>query len=173
MTDNGKPFSAGILPYAKYKNKVYFLIGKDRNDNTWSDFGGRSEPSDNNCFINTASREFYEETVGSVIDIEVIRKRLNATNDNYYKVESNTLNGSRYVMLITQIPYKNYKVIFNKTYSFIKYYKINKKYLEKVDMKWVSLDTLIEAINEDNDQCILRNVFRSTLLKCINTMKSI
>lgn len=171
--DSKPNYSAGILPYAKYKNKVYFLIGKDRNDNTWSDFGGRSEMNDGNSFVNTASREFYEETIGSVVDIEVIRKRLSSNENNYIKIESNTLNGSRYVMLITQIPYKNYKVIFNKTYSFIKYYKINKKYLEKVDMKWVSLETLLDCIDDNNDQCILRNVFRSTLQKCIPEIKSL
>ena len=69
-------------------------------------------------------------------------------------------------MLVTQIPYKNYKIIFNKTYNFIKYCKINKKYLEKVDIKWVSLETLTEAIHDMNEECVLRNVFRNTLMRC-------
>lgn len=168
--DNKQTYSAGVLPYAKYKNKVYFLLGKDRNDNTWSDFGGRSEINDNNSYINTASREFYEETIGSVVDIEVMRKRLSTNSNNFTKVESNTLNGSKYTMLITQIPYKNYKIIFNKTYNFIKYCKINKKYLEKVDIKWVSLETLNDSIQDVNEECILRNVFRNTLTKCNNEL---
>ena len=44
-------------------------MGKD-NDNDWSDFGGRCEFKDRCDPINTATREFYEETLGAVLTIQ-------------------------------------------------------------------------------------------------------
>lgn len=168
-----KIYSAGILPYAKYKNETYFLLGQDRNDDTWSDFGGRSECIDQNSYINTATREFYEETIGSVVDLDVIRQRLSSSPDTYIEIQSNTLNGSKYVMILTQIPYKNYNNIFKRTYEFIKYCKINKKYLEKVDIKWISTANLLNSMKQENESCILRNVFRNTLTKCIDDIEKL
>ena len=56
-------YSAGILPYTfDQDGKCFFLLGKD-NDNDWSDFGGRCEYTDKNNEINTACREFYEESI--------------------------------------------------------------------------------------------------------------
>ena len=168
-----KVYSAGILPFAKYKNETYFLLGQDRNDETWSDFGGRSEIVDQNSHVNTATREFYEETIGSVVDLDVIRKRLTSSHETYIEIQSNTLNGSKYVMILTQIPYKNYNTIFRRTYEFIKYCKINKKYLEKVDIKWISTTNLLNSMKLQNDNCILRNVFRNTLNKCVDEIEQL
>ena len=56
-------YSAGILPYkVSEDNKVYVLLGKD-NQGTWSDFGGRSEIKDQNNIMETAAREFFEESL--------------------------------------------------------------------------------------------------------------
>ena len=55
-------YSAGILPYTIFNNSVFFLIGQEKSDKTWSDFGGHSKKKDNNCSLKTAFREFLEET---------------------------------------------------------------------------------------------------------------
>ena len=71
-------YSAGILPYTfDKKGKCHFLLGKDL-EGDWSDFGGRCEFADKNEPTNTAAREFYEETLGSVMTVpEVLEKITN------------------------------------------------------------------------------------------------
>ena len=51
-------FAAGIIPYTKYNNELYFLLGLE--NGKWSGFVGGSELGENP--INTAIREFNEET---------------------------------------------------------------------------------------------------------------
>jgi len=57
--------SAGILFYIRdSKTKdMRFLLGKDSKYDCWSDFGGKCEDDDTDS-IQTAAREFYEETSG-------------------------------------------------------------------------------------------------------------
>lgn len=69
--NNRQIYSAGILPFFIKNNTIYLLLGKDI-DNKWSDFGGRSEGNDKGRWDFTASREFYEESVGSIMDIQSI-----------------------------------------------------------------------------------------------------
>lgn len=57
--------SAGILPISRNEHgDVVFLLGKDSRDGVFSDFGGKAEVIDNGDPVNTATREFYEETLG-------------------------------------------------------------------------------------------------------------
>ena len=56
---------AGILPTCIYKNKLYFLFGKEHNycdTPGWSDFGGGTD--DKETYIQTAIREGGEELTG-------------------------------------------------------------------------------------------------------------
>ena len=66
-------YSAGVLPYSIYNNNLYFILGRDY-DNKWSDFGGRVEPNDKSESDVTASREFIEESLGSIFDMEYMKK---------------------------------------------------------------------------------------------------
>ena len=52
----------GILPVSKQNGKIYFLFGLEEYDNTWSDFGGSSDGTENP--YQTAIREGYEELNG-------------------------------------------------------------------------------------------------------------
>ena len=80
ISKNGIRYSAGVLPYTFDQNgKCFFLLGKD-NDNDWSDFGGRCEFKDHGDEKNTATREFYEETLGAVISIPDCLDKLNMPN---------------------------------------------------------------------------------------------
>jgi len=159
-------YSAGVLPYTfDQTGKCLFLLGKD-NDNDWSDFGGRSEFQDYSEPINTASREFFEETLGSVMSISECTNKL---NNNPVKIISKTLNGSPYYMYLIYIDCFNYIECFNKTTQFLKYHfnrqELN-KLIEKNTIRWVSMDTILVCMeNGQKDAPInLRGVFYTTML---------
>ena len=143
-------YSAGILPFSIKNNTIYFLLGKDI-ESRWSDFGGRSEGSDRGRWDTTATREFYEESIGSVMDIKTMMSRLQYRK-NYIRIKGKTLNQSSYYMYVIRIPYKEtYRQNFLSTLNFIKYSqeKFDRKFMEKLDIQWVSLDTIYASM-EDN-----------------------
>jgi 8-oxo-dGTP pyrophosphatase MutT (NUDIX family) len=157
-------YSAGILPYTfDQDGKCFFLLGKD-NDNDWSDFGGRCEFKDRSEPINTAVREFYEETLGSVINIEECITKL---GQNPVKIVSKTLNGSPYYMYLMYIENINYSDTFNKTAQFLRYQfdkqEMN-KLIEKNTIRWVSMDTVLLCIENKNAPISLRGVFYTTMI---------
>jgi hypothetical protein len=157
-------YSAGILPYTfDQSGKLLFLLGKD-NDNDWSDFGGRCEFKDRNDPINTATREFYEESLGSILNVQ----ETNALINDSTKIVSKTLNGSPYYMYPIYIEYLNYSDTFTKISQFLKYQfdsSVTVKLIEKVAIRWVSIDTLLNCIeNKDSSTPIsLRGVFYRTI----------
>ena len=181
-----KRYSAGILPFAIKNTSIYVLLGRDvphpesnksnnANDEvgSWSDFGGRSEISDNGRWDYTAAREFYEETIGSIMDISTMISKL-SNKKNYIKIKSITLNGFPYYMYLLKIPYKDYRQNFQGTLSFIKYIndstKLDYKYFEKTDIQWISLDTLLES-TRDETLYPLRPVFKKTISANIEIIK--
>ena len=107
----------------------------------WSDFGGRAEIQDNNRCEYTASREFYEETIGSVMDIPTTMSKLQ-NKKNYINVLGNTLNNSKYHMYVLKIPYKDHhRNNFQSTLSFIKYSKENsKKHRSYMEYKYYEIE---------------------------------
>ena len=169
--NNNTKYSAGILPYTYDLNgNCLVLLGKDQ-DGFWSDFGGRCEPNDNYDQKYTASREFYEESLGSILSISECIDKINA-NEN--KIISKTLNGSPYYMFVIYIDYYNYIESFIKTSNFMKYHYLHENYqlhkiLEKSTMKWFSIEMLFSMtknnniINQNNNNYPLRNVFLKTL----------
>jgi hypothetical protein len=161
-------YSAGVLPYTfDQDGRCFFLLGKD-NDNDWSDFGGRCEFKDRNDEKNTATREFYEETLGSVLSIQECMEKI---NNNSTKIISKTLNGSPYYMFLIYIDYSNYSDSFNKTANFMKYHfaqdtRAVNKIIEKTVIRWVSMDTILHCVeNKDfvNNPITLRGVFYKTI----------
>jgi hypothetical protein len=159
-------YSAGILPFYVKNKTVYFLLGKDP-DGNWSDFGGRSEINDKGSWYYTAAREFFEETVGSIMDIQTILTKLQIKKNNL-KINDKTLSGHPYYMYVLKVPYKEtYRYNFKSTYSFIKYTntydrKIDYKYLEKTDIQWISLETIKKSMSSDTEYP-LRSIFKRTL----------
>ena len=120
----------------------------------------------------TASREFYEETLGAVINIHDCYDKL--LNGSPIKIVSNTLNGSPYYMFLLYVEYSNYTDTFIKTSGFLKFhysqnnerYNIN-KIIEKTSIRWVSIDTLLNCIENDEPGIIkLRGVFYKTIEGC-------
>jgi hypothetical protein len=154
-------YSAGILPYSfDQSGKLVILLGKD-NEGDWSDFGGKCEFKDQNNPKNTASREFYEETLGAVLNIQECNDKM---TDKI--IESRTLNGSPYYMYLVYIDLLNYSDTFVKISNFLKYQFDSRsltRVIEKVSIRWFSIDTLLNSI-ENKDQFIpLRGVFYRTV----------
>ena len=141
-------YSAGILPYTYDLNgNCLILLGKDIEGN-WSDFGGRCELKDNNNEIHTAAREFYEETLGSIISINECIDKINI---NTNKIISKTLNGSPYYMFVVYIDYDNYYDCFYKTLNFMKYHFSYEKHnfnkiIEKNNIRWFNINTIFNYI---------------------------
>ena len=164
ISKGGVRYSAGVLPYTfDQDGKCFFLLGKD-NDNDWSDFGGRCEFKDRNDEKNTATREFYEETLGSVLTISECMEKINSGST---KIISKTLNGSPYYMYLIYIEYTNYSDSFNKTANFMKYHYLHdprsvSKVIEKTVIRWVSMDTILNDFI--NNPITLRGVFYKTIL---------
>jgi len=163
---NGIRYSAGILPYSfDQSGKLFFLLGKD-NENDWSDFGGKCEFKDRNDPINTATREFYEESLGAILSVQECTSLINEDN----KIISNTLNGSPYYMYPIYIDFVNYSDIFVKTSNYLKYQfdnTVTSKLIEKTAIRWVSVDTLLNSIENKNPSTpiSLRGVFYRTISK--------
>jgi hypothetical protein len=157
-------YSAGVLPYTIYKGTIYFLLGRD-SDNKWSDFGGRVEPKDKGEHEVTASREFFEETLGSIYDIDFTKKSLKKCK----KIVSKTAAGHNYYMFLLRLSYNDfYRKKFLSTKNFITSISnhnnniyIDKKYIEKNDIRWVSFETIEHTI-EEKSFISLRNVFMNT-----------
>jgi hypothetical protein len=127
-------YSAGVLPFTIKNGTVYFLLGRDRSDGAFSDLGGKAECVDDNDPKRTAVREFYEETAGTVLDLDACAARLqeDACHD---VVVLRTMGGNEYRMYIVQIPYlSSYPRSFEKTMRSLRYMKANRKFLEKTEL---------------------------------------
>ena len=64
---------AGVLFFAVFNHQTYFLLGKEKSCNKWSDFGGSIEKGE--TLKETAIREGFEETgglFGNMKDIEYL-----------------------------------------------------------------------------------------------------
>ena len=168
-------YSAGILPFYVKNNTVYLLLGKDH-EGKWSDFGGRSEGQDRGRWDTTAAREFYEESVGSIMDIPTMLSRLQHRK-NYIRIRGKTLNGSPYFMYFVKIPFREtYRDNFHSTLAFIQFTRnFDKKYIEKTDIQWISLDTIQMSLDEVNADIInypLRKVFKKTFVDSLDEIKN-
>ena len=140
---------AGVLPVAFYKNKLYFLLGKENeyNDQGWSDFGGAKE--NNESDFETAIREGYEELNGFLGTKKAMKKMLES------KLIT-TVNEQYYTSYLVKIEYnEKLPFYFNNHFKFI---KNNLNHLiqgdngmfEKQQIKWFTVDELKSEKNYRN-----------------------
>lgn len=164
-------YSAGILPYSIYNNNIYFLLGRDY-DQKWSDFGGRVEPNDKNEPELTAIREFYEESIGSILELDYIKKIIR--QNKYKKIISTTNSGYKYHLFIIKIQYTDLiKIKFNSTKTFLNFIpNLDKKYKEKNDIRWVSIETIENSL-EDKAWILLKNTFFNIFKNNMSEIKKI
>ena len=131
---------AGILPVAKFKNKIYFLFASELSDNKWSDFGGKQEK--NETIYNTAIREGYEETNGFFGSKSKLK--LLVDNNFLFKLQKSNLSYTTY-MFNTYYD-KNLPNYFNNNSKFMNdnfQHLINKNgFFEKKITKWFTFEDI-------------------------------
>lgn len=135
-------YAAGILPVTRIHERVLFLLGKDVRDGTWSDFGGKCERIDRNDAMNTATREFYEETLGCVVAPWGLRKRM--IPGNCVLLRGETKNGHPYWMYVVEVPFsKDLDKTFAKFVAFLKHKNAAADLVEKTEVRWFGLKDMM------------------------------
>jgi predicted NUDIX family NTP pyrophosphohydrolase len=154
-------YSAGVLPYAVVDGKLYFLLGMDRRDNSWSDFGGRSETGDSDDPRITAGREFYEESAGAIMPYQGCLRTIQGCN----AWRSLTVGKNDYYMFVARIPYtETLPETFTLILALASYAKLHKKFTEKTKVAWFSYERVLEAAQGGSGAGMrLRFVFADSL----------
>lgn len=156
-------YSAGVLLYSyDYDGKLIFLLGKDYR-HRFSDFGGRADVTDATQ-IDTATREFYEETCGIVLDVWVARNAITKAPI----IHSLSYMGDPYYMYMIHIPYsKEYVESFDMVRRFIHLKKVEKRFKEKLSLRWFTSE---EIMTQKND---IRQVFYKTFSKNLDIIHQV
>ena len=143
---------AGILPTTIYKNKLYFLFGKENqyedSAEGFSDFGGGTDNSES--FLQTAIREGGEELtgfLGSDNDVKQLLQKHGTYNIDYKDLNSKF---SVYRMHIFPMKYDPLlPLYYNNNQRFLQKRldpKIIKssKIFEKEEIRWVCVDDIMK-----------------------------
>lgn len=147
---------AGILPIAIYKGQLYFLFGKENkyaDTPGYADFGGGSL-NKSESLIQTAIREFTEETTGFWGTVDEVTDYINTMGTGYIDIPAAP--GSRraisYRTYLLPVKYSPlFEKYYNNNHAFIEsrlpedVYK-NSKIFEKSQVKWMTINDLYAAI---------------------------
>jgi len=142
--------AAGIIPYIKLNETVYFLLGFEISNKKWSGFVGGYEPKDKNI-ITTAIREFNEES-GIVFNnyLDFIRKNIEF-KEPYVDI---TKTGRNVYLWFVEFPPETFNI--NVSELFLNNSFNNPVYKEKGDLRWFN-------INDIKNSKILYNLKRIIL----------
>lgn len=113
-SENNNIKAAGILPYAIWSGDIYFLLGEERYQKNfvdslkWSDFGGGRKAHEINI-LETASREFYEETMGCIFKSEqqILDLLQNEKYDFFVDFEG-------YRLFVLKVDFRPFDILFEK-----------------------------------------------------------
>jgi len=148
---------AGILPLALYKGTLFFLLGQERNNNLWSDFGGSTIKGEKP--FKTAIREGCEELNGFLGDENELEEQV--TNNLITSISFD-----RYTSYIFKTNYdKKLPLYFANVNNFAELHlkdKIDNKnngLFEKKQIQWIPLSKL----KEDKSQIKLREFYKPLL----------
>lgn len=164
-------YSAGVLLYTYFGDKLYVLLGKDVKYNLWSDFGGSREDSDGCDHIKTASREFFEETMGVISDECELRFKLKLfaiclTCESYKKnpYYMYVMNGSNVIQNVYSVIDDFYyqQSLIGKTRS-----KPFKRFKEKYQINWFSLEYIVQ------NPMLFREVFYQSIINNLDTIHNV
>lgn len=132
---------SSILPVTIYKNKLFFLFGKESTTDQapgWSDFGGGIEPPEKP--IETAMREGGEELTGFLGDETKIKQHIKKSG-GYYHINFK----DQYHIHVISLPYdENLPKYYNDNHDFL-WKRMNQntlknsKLFEKTQIKWFSI----------------------------------
>lgn len=137
-------YCAGVLPYTNYNHCVYFLLGKSKRTGRLITFSGKNNEFESDP-IETAAREFYEESLGAIMDrssLNVILKKCDVV------LHSTTPRGKPCYTYVLEIPFrKYYSMCFTKTRAFLECTNLRShEYLEMTDIKWVCARSMLLKI---------------------------
>lgn len=148
-------YAAGILPITWHDGQPLFVVGLDVRDG-WSDFGGKAERIDRGSSVNTAAREMYEETYGTITSVKALVQHMSAPGSSIL-LKSTTQNGYDYFMYVVEVPYMPHlRNSFHKVLKFLQTTNMQRVYVEKKDIQYVTWDML--------QQMPKRPVFANTLM---------
>lgn len=157
--------AGSILPVAFYKDRLYFLFGKENpledSHKGWSDFGGGTENKETPYL--TAIREGSEELTGFLGNIEPRIKK-----GGLYKIVHNDYHVHIFLMDFDE----NLPVYYNNNHSFlwkrIDHTILNKtKLFEKIEIRWFSEKMMRTNRSE------FREFYREIVDKIINEIPEI
>lgn len=139
-------YSAGILLYIVLNSEKYFLLGKDDKYNSWSDFGGKCDYSDNSDPLVTASREFYEETSGIVMHKSQAYTMIKDKNE---LVVCSSYRKQKYFMYLLEyndVDYTSFKNAFDNQHTYLceMKHKCPKKFKEKKELDWFNMNDILQ-----------------------------
>lgn len=127
-------YAAGVLPYCIGEdNEIYLLLGKESSNSYWNDFIGKYEGFDAGDLINTAAREFHQET-NCYFKIGEIRNKIYNNRNNVIEIKKHVYR------FIIEFPNIDPLEISKNPLPCI-------EYVEKSDWKWVKLSEVEKAIN--------------------------
>jgi hypothetical protein len=141
---------AGILPTTIYKNKLYFLFGKENKyEDTAPGFGDFGGGTDNNeSYLETAIREGSEELTGFLGSEEDLKKMLNKYGT--YNIDVKTSSSSIYRIHLFPLEYDDkLPFYYNNNQQFLQkrlYPNVikNSKIFEKEEIRWICVDDLLK-----------------------------
>lgn len=150
------PYAAGVMLLGWNGYEICALLGKDHY-NTYSDYGGKADPSDNNLPYLTAAREMYEETLG----IFFTQYEISYLIHKGPYVLSKSFTNKPYYMYILWIDYSNtYNIDYNTVFNYISAIPgFHHQFKEKKMISWFKLYDLLN----NNGTIQLRNVFSKTI----------
>jgi 8-oxo-dGTP pyrophosphatase MutT (NUDIX family) len=141
--------ASAFLPVALVNNQLFFLFGKETDDDSspgFSDFGGGVEHGED--IYKAGLREMAEETTGFLGNAQDI-ERLVKKNGGVYPMKYDT-----YHTHIFRLDYDPKLVeYYNNNHKFV-YEKMNNKYLrktkifEKIEIQWMSVDEIQKRKHE-------------------------
>jgi hypothetical protein len=141
---------AGILPTTIYKNKLYFLFGKENKyEDTapgFGDFGGGTDNKEN--YFDTAVREGCEELTGFLGSEQDVKKLLKKYGT--YIIDCKTSVGSIYRLHLFPLEYdEKLPFYYNNNQRFLQkrlYPNVikNTKIFEKEEIRWICVDDLLK-----------------------------
>mgnify|MGYP006270213867 CR=1 FL=1 len=147
-------YAAGVFPICWIDDELFFVVGKDARDDTWSDFAGKCEKIDRDV-ESTAAREFWEETYGVLMDAKTMRHRLSSA----LCLHGRTQNSHPYYCFVTEVPFvPHVRDTFRKHLAFLRQRNVHRVYIEKTDILYVSFDELF------SESFPKRSVFKETLM---------
>ena len=147
---------AGILPIAIHKGQLYFLFGKENkyaDTPGYADFGGGAlNPSES--LLETAIREFTEETTGYWGSIPEMTEYINAIGSKYIDIPAakgsrKTISYRTYLLPVKYSP--SFETFYNNNHAFLEerlpvdVYK-NSKIFEKSQVRWMTINDLYAAL---------------------------